>query len=302
MLRRLLMLVAFAWASSVHAVALPPSTPVPGGIAVVRVAPASEPAPTVWLGDERVMVLPDGEGWSAIVGIALATEPGPQTLRVEPASGEAHTLQFEVGPKSYATQSLTVEPRKVNPLKEDMARIDAETARVQRALTTWRPSDQVTLALAAPADGTRQESFGMRRIFNGEARKPHSGMDISAPAGAVVHAPAAGVVLDAGDFFFNGNTILIDHGQGLVTMYCHLSRIDVTPGQTIAAGAPLGLVGATGRVTGPHLHFGVSLNGAMIDPALLLAPPSVAADDAPAPNGAASDEKTQSAHVDDGSM
>ena len=271
-MRRLIALAVLALLPLPSSAAPLPSNPVPGGVAVLRVGPSSEPAPTAWLGERRVMVVPDGDGWSAIVGIALSTEPGPQTLRVEPASGVTRTLQFDVTPKSYATQSLTVEPRKVNPLPEDMARIETETERTQRALAAWRANDDVKLALAAPAAGERQDSFGMRRIFNGEARKPHSGMDISAPAGAIVSAPAAGVVLDAGEFFFNGNTLFLDHGQGLVTMYCHLSRIDVEAGQTVAAGAPIGLVGATGRVTGPHLHFGVSLNGAMIDPALVLAP------------------------------
>jgi murein DD-endopeptidase MepM/ murein hydrolase activator NlpD len=262
-----------ALAASASAGTLPPSSPVPGGIAVLPVASASEPAPAVWLGERRVLVVPGGDGWHAIVGIALATEPGTQTLRIEPASGVTRTLQFEVKDKAYATQSLTVEGRKVNPLAEDMKRIESETERVQRALTTWRDSADVTLAFVAPIDGERSDSYGMRRIFNGEARKPHSGMDIPAPSGTAIRAPAAGIVLDAGDFFFNGNTVLIDHGQGLVTMYCHLSRIDVAPGQQLAVGATIGLVGATGRVTGAHLHFGVALNGAMIDPALFLPPP-----------------------------
>jgi murein DD-endopeptidase MepM/ murein hydrolase activator NlpD len=269
--------LSLALVASVTAQALPPSALVPGGIAIVRVAPAGDAAPAVWLGERRVMVLPDGDGWSAVVGIALATEPGTQTLRVEPVSGAARTLEFEVATKAYATQSLTVEPRKVNPLPEDLARIEAETARVQRALTTWRESSDVPLALAAPVDGERSDSYGMRRIFNGEARKPHSGMDIAAPEGTPIRAPASGVVLDAGDFFFNGNTVLIDHGQGLVTMYCHLNRIDAAPGQELDAGATVGLVGATGRVTGPHLHFGVALNGAMVDPALFLPAPAATA-------------------------
>jgi murein DD-endopeptidase MepM/ murein hydrolase activator NlpD len=264
-----------ALAASASAGTLPPSSSVPGGIAVLPVAPASETAPAVWLGERRVLVVPAGDGWRAIVGIALATEPGTQTLRIERASGVTRTLQFEVKDKAYATQSLTVEARKVNPLAEDLKRIESETERVQRAITTWRDSADVTLAFVAPIDGERSDSYGMRRIFNGEARKPHSGMDIPAPAGTAIHAPAAGIVLDAGDFFFNGNTVLIDHGQGLVTMYCHLSRIDVTPAQQVTAGATIGLVGATGRVTGAHLHFGVALNGAMVDPALFL-PPAVA--------------------------
>jgi murein DD-endopeptidase MepM/ murein hydrolase activator NlpD len=111
----------------------------------------------------------------------------------------------------------------------------------------------------------------MRRIFNGESRNPHSGMDIAAPVGTPVRAPLAGTVIDTGDYFFNGNTVFVDHGRGVISMYCHLSAIDVIPGQHVAAGTTLGKVGMTGRVTGPHLHWALSLNRAWVDPELFVA-------------------------------
>jgi murein DD-endopeptidase MepM/ murein hydrolase activator NlpD len=125
--------------------------------------------------------------------------------------------------------------------------------------------------MVAPVAGRRSSSFGLRRFFNDQPRNPHSGMDIAAASGTPIRSPSPGRVIETGDFFFNGNSVFVDHGRGVVSMYCHLSRIDVGVGDTLEQGEVLGLVGATGRVTGPHLHWGVAINRALIDPALLLA-------------------------------
>lgn len=257
------------------ATALPREARVPGGLALLDLGTGDEPPGEVWFGAYRAPVVRGPEGWRAIVGIPLATAPGRHVARlVTTLPGDpGRELPFDVEPKQYAEQQLKVEPRKVDPLPEDMKRIEAESARSERALATYSGDLEPTWRWSAPVPGRRSSSFGLRRVFNGQPRNPHSGMDIAAPTGTPIRAPAAGRVLDTGDFFFNGLTVFVDHGGGLVTMYCHLSRIDVQPGEVVAAGALLGLVGATGRVTGPHLHWGVAVNRAMVDPALLLADP-----------------------------
>jgi murein DD-endopeptidase MepM/ murein hydrolase activator NlpD len=158
----------------------------------------------------------------------------------------------------------------VSPKPAQLERIARERKIIDTALGTFRdqPIDNVTLA--SPVTGPRSSSFGLRRFYNDEPRSPHKGMDIAAPQGTDITAPRDGLVSATGDFFFNGNTVILDHGQGLITMYCHLQRIDVEDGETLDAGTLLGTVGSTGRVTGPHLHFGVYLNGTAVDPALLL--------------------------------
>jgi len=179
-------------------------------------------------------------------------------------------IEFPVGEKRYASQSLKVAPSKVNLSAKDLARVDEEKIRIGRVLSRWTEPPPESLRLRQPVPGPRSSSFGSRRIFNGESRNPHSGMDIAAPAGTPVLAPLAGTVADAGAYFFNGNTVFIDHGRGLISMYCHLSAIDVKPGQRLSEGTRIGAVGMTGRATGPHLHWGLTLNRAWVDPELFL--------------------------------
>jgi len=253
---------------------LPVESRVPGGIALIDLgAASSEPGPVMFNG-YRAPVVRTGSTWTAIIGIPLATVVGTQQARLlGPDGKELRTLPFDVSPKRYAEQRLTVQDeRKVNPTAEDLVRIEREQARTDRALGTWSTEFMPPWRMAAPVPGERSSSFGLRRYFNGQPRNPHSGMDIAAAAGTPIASPAAGRVVEAGEFFFNGNSVFVDHGHGVVTMYCHLSRIDVTIGQAVAAGTILGLVGATGRVTGPHLHWGIGINRAMVDPALFLPP------------------------------
>jgi murein DD-endopeptidase MepM/ murein hydrolase activator NlpD len=248
--------------------ALPQFSAVPGGLASLSLPPSAKP-PAVSLEGVPVMVLPDESGWRAIVGIPLDREPGTLQVQVD-GDGPATRRTIEVQPKRYEVQRLKVAKRQVDLSAPDLARVEREQAEIRKALATWTEAAPATLRLQAPVPGPRSSSYGLRRFFNDQPRRPHSGMDIAAPPGTPIRAPLAGTVIAAGDYFFNGQTVLLDHGRGLITMYCHLSAIDVQPGQRVATGDPLGKVGATGRVTGPHLHFGVTLNRTAVDPALFL--------------------------------
>jgi murein DD-endopeptidase MepM/ murein hydrolase activator NlpD len=258
-----LLLISNVWAEN-----LPQQSAVPGGVVNIPLSPDTEKKPAVSFQNKPVMVVAAEGQWQAVVGVPLTAKPGSHKIQVT-RGNEQSTAIFDIADKAYPTQHITItDTRKVNPTKLDMKRINRETAKINKALKHWTDKDTIAFNFIWPIEGEISGLFGRRRVFNGEPRKPHSGMDIAASTGTEILAPAEGVVRDTGDYFFNGNTVFIDHGQGLVTMFCHMERIDVKSGQSVKQGEVIGTVGATGRVTGPHLHLGVSLNDERVEPRL----------------------------------
>ena len=250
----------------------PKALAVPGGVARLSLGPAAV-RPVAHLGDVPLLVLGDVIEWTALVGIALSATPGDASISVETAEDGRRLVSYRVVPKRYSEQRLKVAPGTVDLSPEDLARYERERAHQEGVMASFsQPLPQASmLRMRVPVPGRRSSSFGLRRVFNGQSRNPHSGMDIAAGTGTPVVAPLPGRVIDTGNYFFNGDTVWLDHGGGLLSMFCHLSAIDVRPGDVLKTSERLGAVGATGRVTGPHLHWGVMLNRAMVDPALFLA-------------------------------
>ncbi|MDH3978884.1 MAG: peptidoglycan DD-metalloendopeptidase family protein [Gammaproteobacteria bacterium] len=251
--------------------ALPPdTTPVPGGIAIIKLPADIDPASARYR-DRKVLITNKDSENTAVIGLSLGTKPGRHHLDAKTVQGKPLTIAFSVNAKDYEEQRITIkDKRKVNPEKRDMERIIREKKSINTALEHWSDQDNVVVTFRRPVDGETSSPFGLRRFFNDQPRKPHSGLDIAAPEGTPIMAPAPGTIINTGDYFFNGNTVFIDHGQGLVTMYCHMNTIDVAPGARVETGDVIGKIGMTGRVTGPHLHWGVSLNDARVDPMLFL--------------------------------
>lgn len=251
------------------ATVLPENAPFPGGVIVQ--AFDSKAKPKAYLGKRELMVLPATEEgkYYIVAGIGLnqkAQTPFKVTIR-EGKKEQFHT--FILDDKAYEKQFITMKnTRKVSPEKQDMKRIQEESRRSRNALALFSKRKFKDLSMVQPVDVKISDDFGKRRFFNNKPRRPHSGVDMPAPVGTKIVAPLAGKIVEIGDFFFNGNVIFIDHGMGLVSMYCHMHKFDVAKGQMVQKGQKIGEVGATGRVTGPHLHWGVSLNGAMVDPRL----------------------------------
>jgi murein DD-endopeptidase MepM/ murein hydrolase activator NlpD len=250
----------------------PHPLPVPGGIARLSLGPAAT-RPVAQSGDVPLLVTGDAIEWVALVGIPLAAKPGPASIAVQIAGEPERKIGYAVLPKKYAEQRLKVAPGTVDLSPENQARYERERDHQSVVMATFTEASPALaeLRMQVPTPGPRSSSFGLRRVFNGQSRNPHSGMDIAASTGTPVVAPLPARVIDTGDYFFNGNTVWLDHSGGLLSMVCHLSAVEVKVGDVLKTGERVGAVGATGRVTGPHLHWGVMLNRTMVDPALFLA-------------------------------
>jgi murein DD-endopeptidase MepM/ murein hydrolase activator NlpD len=272
--RRTLMFAVAATACGANAssaASLPRHSTVPGGVARIGLGAADE-RPVAHLGEVPLLVMGSASAWTAVVGIPLTATEGTAQIHVQTPGGPARAIDYVVRPKKYLEQRLQVAPGQVELSPEDQARYEREREHQLKVMATFSSTVRAnSLAMAPPVSGRRSGSFGLRRVFNGQARAPHSGMDIAAATGTPVKAPLAASVIDTGDYFFNGGTVWLDHGGGLLTLYCHLSEISVKHGDVLRLGDKLGAVGATGRATGPHLHWGVMLNRTMVDPALFLA-------------------------------
>lgn len=217
----------------------------------------------------------DSRVFQALLGIDFLTQPGPRPLRVradaDSGAGVECAMELQVVDAHFPVQKLSVAPKYVELSPENLARAQRESAELRDIFTSTTPERLWREGFVAPVPGYEPSgSFGKRRVFNGEPRSPHSGEDFPAPAGTPVRAPARGRVALAKGLFFLGNTVVIDHGFGLVSFYGHLSSIDVEPGATVEARTVIGKVGATGRVTGAHLHWGVRLEDARVNPMDLL--------------------------------
>jgi len=240
---------------------------------VVKIGEADPQALDVRFDGKRVLTLKRADGLLAVVGLPLDAKPGQQTLHVKAGEGalrRAYDTTFEIKAKTYPAQHLKIGSRFMQPTPEDLQRNERDQVAIARAKSHWSHEPPASFALDLPASGRLSARFGLRRILNGEEGSPHAGLDVAVGTGTALRVAAAGRVIATGDYFYSGKSVFVDHGQGFITLYIHMSRIDVQEGDAVDRGAMLGLSGATGRVTGPHLHWAVLLNGVYVDPELFL--------------------------------
>jgi murein DD-endopeptidase MepM/ murein hydrolase activator NlpD len=216
----------------------------------------------------------DATRWQALLGIDIDTEPGSYEVAFE-ATSAGHTMttttELNITRGEFGRRVLTVNDAFVNPPEPTVARVTREAAEIEQLWAQSEPRRLWDFGFVRPVPGRPNGAFGSRSIFNGQPRQPHGGADFLSPAGTPIHAPNSGRIVLARDLYFTGNTVVIDHGLGVFSLLAHLSVIDVHQGELVTRGQTIGQVGATGRVTGPHLHWAVRMNGARVDPLAVLA-------------------------------
>lgn len=207
----------------------------------------------------------------AIVAIPFEAEARIHKLIATYSDGSFQSIEFDVKSKQYEEQHITIKNQDlVSPPPETIKRRQEEAAMMQKAYARRSPPVRDILPIAIPVEGIVTGVFGTKRFFNGEERSHHTGVDYAAPAGTPISAPAPGTVVVTHDMYFNGKTVVIDHGSGFISVMCHLNRIDVAPDTAVERGDVIGTVGSTGRSTGPHLHWTISLQGTKIDPEMFM--------------------------------
>jgi len=268
----------------------------PGEVVVLTVhtaEPAARVGVHVFDRDVTAFRADDPLTWTALVGIDLDVKPGAYRAEVEVhlnGSGSGTVRQsatLNVSARRFSTLRLRVDPGFVNPPDAETTRILDEAARLAH-LWTMDTERHWSGPFMSPVTVKPVGRFGARSVFNGQPRQPHGGDDYPGPVGTPIVSPAGGKVVLAENLYFTGNTVVVDHGLGVLSLFAHLSKIGVAKGDTVEGGQRIGLIGATGRVTGPHLHWAVRLGGARVDPASLLAAvgKTPATDSASAPSGA----------------
>jgi len=274
MIKKLLIVITFFIfkINGAYAVDYPTINAVPGGIAVVNLLTSFTEKDKAFFGKKRVLTRKTNNTWQALIGLPLKIKPGIHKIKIISSQGKKHYREFSVHNKDYETRHITIKnKRMVSPRKEDIERHYKEKPLILAALKQWTENNQVETQFTLPVDGRFSSIFGLKRIYNNQKRiRRHTGLDIAAPQGTAVTSPAKGRVIRTGNYFFTGNTVFIDHGQGLITMYSHLNKTQVKAGQQLEQGEKIGTVGMTGRVSGPHLHWVVSLNNTKVDPKLFI--------------------------------
>jgi murein DD-endopeptidase MepM/ murein hydrolase activator NlpD len=256
------------------AVTLTPAVVVAGAPELIRVdAPPDASLTGEWMG-HKLAFFRGQHAWFALAGVDVEGAVGPSTLKIEAhrTDGSPQDLSrtIELHAADYRTGSLSVQPKFVEPNPDALKQIQAEAQLKAKVFSAGAPEPLWNGSFRAPVDAAATDSFGTRRMFNGKLASVHKGMDFRAPVGTPVRAGNSGVVVLARPLYYEGNCVVIDHGLGVFTISMHFSRIDVKEGQRVQAGEQLGLSGATGRVTGPHLHWAVRWQDAYLDPAKLL--------------------------------